>query len=491
MILGITKTLFDLEEFKKAKNCFKNFLVYETTNDDYKPILRPSKLDQRQFNSVLQKITEKEKFKELLGGQTVAPFKTSSADKKIGRITKNFRIICKELKKHAERHGTARIEDISNTILNQMCVIQISITDPASGPKIFNNLNSKQVPVSIGDLVRNEVFSRIASEEPETLDRLDNEYWQPFHRKFQRDDQDFFDQYFFPYGLIENPNIKKSEVFNELRSKWNPPKKKPKDPETIIAELSRYQDAFIDLRCGTNLQEQEPSIANLIANAHLSNSPNSAYPFLMQVSNAVRDNLISLTEGEKIFAVIESFLIRRATCGYEPTGLHAVFKSLWKDCDGAPNLEKVTGCIKKRTTVKWPNNQEFKNDIEKRPLYDARITKYLILEYNKSRGGDQPENDFWIEHILPQTPTKEWKSLFTGTEIDSMLHRLANLLPLTKEMNRDVSNSPYKNKRSIFKADSIFKSTREFANKTTSWTPDALTKRGKKLANWAVKRWPY
>jgi hypothetical protein len=42
-----------------------------------------------------------------------------------------------------------------------MSVVQIDIKDPTSGPKIFDSLNSRQEPMTVGDLIRNEIFSRV------------------------------------------------------------------------------------------------------------------------------------------------------------------------------------------------------------------------------------------------------------------------------------------------------------------------------------------
>jgi hypothetical protein len=341
--------------------------------------------------------------------------------------------------------------------------------------------------MTVGDLVRNEIFSRIAKEEPPTIERIDEQYWQPFYKHFQQGSKNLFDLYFFPYGLIHNPNLKKSEVYNALRAKW----KDIDDPEKIICELREYQNAFIDISCGTNFQEHTKNICRLFRNFHELGAPNSVYPFLMNLSNAARDNVLSENEATQVLEVVESFLVRRAVCGHEPTGLHAVFKRLWADCGNKPTRDSVIKQISKHKTVPWPTANDFKKAIKSRPLYGAGITSYLILEYDRSLKGDQPNNIPWIEHVLPDSPTKDWLEIFTKEQHEMLKDLLANLIPLSEGMNRSVSNKLYKDKRDKYIKDSMFKSSREFAQNFKEWTPELLEKRAEELSKWAAARWIY
>jgi hypothetical protein len=366
-----------------------------------------------------------------------------------------------------------------------MSMVQIDVSDPTNGPKIFDSLNSRQEPMTIGDLVRNEIFSRVADHQPSDIEQVDEQYWQPFYKKFQQDGKNLFDSYFFPYGLIQDPNWKKSEVYNALREQW----RGIRDPQIIIVDLIHYQNAFIDMSCGTNHVGHSKAVAERLKSLWLSDVPTSTYPFLMPLSKAVQDKKLSDQKAIEVLEVIESFLVRRAVCGLEPTGLHAVFKRLWSDCEGKPTKESVGREIRKHKTVVWPKDEQFKDAIRHRPLYGVGITPYLLLEYDKSLGGDQPENIPWIEHVLPTNPAKQWFRVFTVDEHASQKDLLPNLLALSKEMNSGLSNKPYSDKRERYRKDSMFKSARGFADKFADWTPEKIERRGLDLADWAVKRW--
>jgi hypothetical protein len=211
----------------------------------------------------------------------------------------------------------------------------------------------------------------------------------------------------------------------------------------------------------------------------------------MQLSNATREH--SLTEQDALdsLAVIESFLVRRAVCGHEPTGLHAVFKRLWADCKSKPTRESVYKEIRKHKTVAWPSTDDFKDAIQNRPLYGSSITNFLLREYDKSLGGDQPDTIPWIEHVLPVNPSKEWWKTFNKEQHIAMKDLAANLIPLSRAMNQNLGNKAYDSKRPHYSNDSMFKSAREFAQNYNSWTPSTIERRGKALSDWAVTRWQH
>lgn len=478
------KLLSELGETAEARGLFLKYLVIGRDTAQISNLkLHSCKEDRAQLNYVFRDILSDTKFVESLGGLKIRLLPSTGDDR--GTLRNNYRSARRFLGDQFDQAGLERIREIYTAILSCVSVVQIDVTDPTNGPKIFDSLNSRQEPMTVGDLVRNEIFSRVADENPATIELIDENHWQPFYKGFQSNGRNLFDLYFFPYGLIHNPNLKKSEVYTALREKW----RGINDPDMIIEELSVYQRSFIDLLTGNNLQGQSKPVSEQIRRFHDLGAPSSIYPFMMQLSNALRDRLISEADGLSVMSVIESFLVRRAICGHEPTGLHAVFKRLWVDCKGEPERESVVREIGKHRTVTWPSDSDLKHAIETRSLYGAGITRFLILEYDRGLGGDRPANVPWIEHVLPENPVKEWFEEFSKAEHSEFKDTFANLLPLSVEMNTSISNKPYREKRERYRSDSMFKSTREFARGQSSWTVESLKRRAEELSAWAVTRW--
>ena len=258
-IAATVRTLAELEEFSEASNLFLKYLVINRDTDLISNLkLHPGKEDRGQLNRVLSHLLSSKPLKEKLGSFKPKFLPTSGKDS--GALWNNYKGALRFLKNEFNQGGFDRVRSVYGTLLQCMSVVQIDVSDPTNGPKIFDSLNSRQEPMTIGDLVRNEIFSRVASEQPSEIEQIDESYWQPFYKKFQQDGKNLFDSYFFPYGLTQNPNLMKSEVYNALREQW----RTVPDPQAIIADLAFYQDAFIDIACGTNLMEHtKPSSENI------------------------------------------------------------------------------------------------------------------------------------------------------------------------------------------------------------------------------------
>lgn len=485
-LCAVVKILCKAKQYQEASGVFLKYLaIGRKTSLPSNSKLHSCKDDRRQLNEVFADLLSDKKFEA-----AVSPFKFralpvagSGTDR--GRLKNNYLAAVRFFKDQLALEGVERVQAIYKALLESMSVVQIDVWDPTNGPKIFDSLNSRQEPMTTGDLVRNEIFSKVADEHPDDIEVIDQDSWQPFYNKFKNGEHSYFDAYFFPYGLIQNPNLRKSEVYSYLRKTWQA----VEDPKVIITELCAYQDAFLDAVRGTNSVGHTRDVSAAFLRLHKSGAPSSTLPFLMRLSNAIKDGAVSEKDGLATLATIESFLVRRAICGHEPTGLHAVFKRLWADCSDSPTETKVSTAIRSHKTVVWPNAEEVQEAIRERPLYGAGITNFLLVELNRSAGGDLPKDQPWIEHILPVTPSAEWFDVFTKDEHESLVDRLANLLPLTAQMNASLGNRPFGEKRDVYQKDSAFKVTRKFAEDHDKWTPSGLAARAAQLGEWAVRRW--
>lgn len=485
-ICAIVRALCKEGLYDEAAGLFLKYLVVGFGRDSKlasNSKLHSCKEDRGQLNRVFEDLMSDGKFSEVLDPFKYKPL--ASSGQSTGRLWSNYRAARRFIESQVRLEGQERLRALYKALLNYVSVVQIVVRNPTDGPKIFDSLNSRQEPMTTGDLVRNEIFAKVANQEAEVIEAIDQGSWQPFYRKFSEDGKSLFDAYFFPYGLIQDPNVRKSEVFEMLRTRW----KSISEPAVIIEKLAVYQRAFLDVVRGTNSQEHSLAVAQAFRRLNESAAPSSTYPFLMQLSNAARDGDVCEADALDVLSVIEAFLVRRALCGHEPTGLHAVFKRLWLDCEGSPSAENVKTAIKKHRTVVWPDDADVRAAILKRPLYGSSITPFVLMELNRSVGGDQPASVTWIEHVLPVKPSSGWFDTFTRDQHELQKDLLSNLLPLSMEMNRALSNGPYSRKRQVYADDSGFKAARKFAEKYSEWGPVALEERSGELADWVVSRW--
>ena len=446
--------------------------------------LHSCKEDRNQLNAVMSDMISDVKFSGMLG--SFQPIALPSTGGKSGQLLKNYRSALKFFDDQFEQGGVERIRDIYSVLLENVSVVQIDVWDPTDGPRIFNSLNSKQEPMTIGDLVRNEIFGKVSAQNAIDIERVDQNLWQPFYKEFQVGDKNHFDSYFFPYALIRNPNIAKSGAFNFLKEQW----KDTKSPETIVSQLKEYQLPFVDLMTGGNRTGWPKKVHAALRRLHAAGLPSSTLPYVMQLGAAVTNGTATDGRALELATALEAFLVRRALCGIEPTGLHSIFRRLWSDLNPDPSGAKFKSEILGRKTITWPTDEQVREAVMTRPLYGSAILPFVVREYDVHLGGDVPEDAPWMEHILPQKMNNDWQAVFTADLHEKLVDTWGNLIPLSAKMDMSVQNKSYQHKREVFKKDAMFKSAREVSTEFEDWTQDSIVARGKILADWAVTRWP-
>ena len=103
---------------------------------------------------------------------------------------------------------------------------------------------------------------------------------------------------------------------------------------------------------------------------------------------------------------------------------------------------------------------------------------------------NQNEEEINLEHILPQTLSKEWKH-YDAETARSYVKRIGNLALMKKTGNDDVGNEKFAEKAKAY-AKSELLLTREIPTYAVNgeWTKESIEARQQELASIAVKAWP-
>jgi hypothetical protein len=457
--------------------------------------LVPSFNDRQQFSLIWNKIKAIKNFSTHQIVATNPPKPPAPSGKEEGAMMLQYGRIRAELGKLYRDKGIPGLDRRVEIVANRLSVVSISLVDPTAAPKIFERLNYGAEPITVADLVRNEVFAR-SGDDPQTALQLFNSRWEPFVGRFADKNADL-DRFLFPYGLMQNPNVKKTDLFAALRKHWD---ENFSTPEQIIDDLEQYQPAYLALTRGADYLSHNSKVRQRVDRIYRAGRPSSVYPFLLKLLRCFELEKISEPNTIAVLDAVESFLFRRAVCGIEPSGLHAVFKGLWQELTVPPpgtppkplnetvTAMAVQSAIEAKPTVSWPSNPQFKEAIEKGELYRRKIAPYAVREFELSLKGETPSNQHEVEHIAPQTPTNEWKQAIPE-DYEKLIHTWGNLLPLSPSMNSSAGQEGFSVKREAYQ-NSMFTSAREVA-KQTVWDADAIRTRSKNISDWAVKRWPH
>lgn len=460
-----------------AKGLINTNIIIDWWQNGVNTKLYPSFADRNQFCEAFKLLINSGDLSDWLGAKVKLPDSTGS---KTGKYINQFNKIRNILQKRVSDYGIEHLKNIVSIAQTKLTFVFILLKDPSTATTVFEGLNDPGMPIGIGDLVRNEVFSKI-SHHPSLAQSIHRDLWLPFKDKLG----EHFDKYFFPYALIQDQNLNSSDLFRGLRKIWGDTSK----PDLIIQKLELYSDSYLALCKGEYPTTYSKDVKDTMDKLVFSRCPTSVYPFMMRLLYEYENGNITEKDTIDCIRVIESFMIRRAIAGIEPTGLLGLFRSVWDAVGGKPNLKSLSDVINKRSTVEWPDDSRIKDSILRRNMYSTHLRQYLLKEYELSLGSDVPQNDFWIEHIMPQTLNNEWRSIISERDHDDLKHTWGNLIPLTQEMNQSISQSSYKTKSLEFKKHSIFASARNLSKEYDNWGKEEILKRSAIIADWAVTRW--
>lgn len=126
-----------------------------------------------------------------------------------------------------------------------------------------------------------------------------------------------------------------------------------------------------------------------------------------------------------------------------------------------------------------------------------RIRLFVLLRLDSvlSSGGASYDHPLiTVEHVLPQNPPADslWHDWFTAEQRTQWVHRLANLVLLTRKKNSEASNREFQAKKTRYftgpSGVSPFVLTTQVLQEPT-WTPDHLQQRQSSLLAELVHLW--
>lgn len=372
---------------------------------------------------------------------------------------------------------------------------------PDDNPQlIFESLNSTGLDLSEGDKIRNFILMDVSPRD------LQEEYYEKYWHKIEEAtnyDVTFFVRDYLSIKLQRIPVIKKT--YQEFKSYYI---NSPYTKEEILIDLLAYARRYQQLITGkSNIKAIEPGLTRL-----LFYEATVTKPFLMEVlrlSEVDNDGNRKLSEENvvEILDIVESYIFRRQICDIPTNALNKIFASLHNDIieiDGSLDnyVEKFKYILStKQGKGIFPNDSMFLNALSNKEIYLMRAkNKQYIMERYENWGTKEIKNvyeliangTYTIEHIMPQTLSKNWQYEL-GDDWqdvhDDWLHRLANLT-LTA-YNSKYQNAGFIKKRDVENGyrDSGIRMNQRIAN-YDKWTVEELEERNQEMLEKATKIWP-
>ncbi|WQY53251.1 DUF262 and DUF1524 domain-containing protein [Helicobacter pylori] len=397
------------------------------------------------------------------------------------KIMENFKLFEEWIRKN-----TDKLETIFKG-LDKLMMVEISLERGKDNPQlIFESMNSTGKDLTQTDLIRNYILMGL---EPEKQKIFYKKYWRAMEEDFKQNET-LFNQFVRHYLTIktrEIPNINKVyEAFKDYRQK------KGIEIEDLLKDLQKYCGFF----CRIVFKKEVDKELNKALSFLVDLERDVIYPLLLELYSDYKDGVLFEKDFISIIYLIESYICRRAVCGLGTNSLNKIFASFTKKINKDQYLESIKAHFLSLETTKgkFPKDSEFKNLFTTIDFYNLKEKKYFF-ERLENFDTKEPVNtkECTIEHIMPQTLTKEWKKDLGGNFQaihDKYLHTIGNLT-LTG-YNENYSNNSFQEKRDMEKG---FKQSPLRLNQSLkdleSFGEEEIKKRANDLADWALKIWTY
>jgi Protein of unknown function DUF262/Protein of unknown function (DUF1524) len=406
-----------------------------------------------------------------------------------------------------EEQIAARLDALLDSITRRLEVVMVELEDDDDPQVIFESLNGRGEPLLPSDLIRNFVFLEANRQELD-LERLHKLYWQSFDDNEKPDEfwqqkvrqgrlnRPRLDLFFFHFlTLNRQEQIPITQLYTEFRRWWLSAHRP--DAEKELRQLQQSGNAYRDL-----FQGGKSSRLGLLVHRLQVFDTSVFYPVLLGLLTRWQTK----TETGALNGIctdLESYVMRRAVCGLTPKNYNRIVLDLLSTLEEAPTINRavVRSFFDALTgdSGRWPADAEFKQACQTVPLYErlkpARTQMFLLaLDQQMESGREEAVRlgTLSVEHVYPQTPLEgKWEHI-TPEEGGAVLHQLGNLTLLTTELNSTIKNGPFRKKRAAIAKQSKLKMNGYFQDFEDDylWGVDDIRKRGKELAQLALKVWP-
>lgn len=379
--------------------------------------------------------------------------------------------------------------------MNKLYVVCVPIAESDNAQKIFESINATGVKLTASDLIRNFILMDLASDVQE---EYYEKYWKVIEDYISNDSKKL-ELFFRMFLAAKNFSLPNKNAVYRLFVRWF--KENGRDTKEVLEEIVTYADAY-SVIYRKDLQKVDSSLRGALKEYRriLSDMP---APALMEFYLLCRNGQITENDFSRILTIISTYLIRRSLCNFDTSGISRLFPTFLKDvltdCHG--DYSNIAEVVIKDLIVKnvgnamsMPDNEQMKELVYNANMYSLRATLRIVFDRMEHENNPAPVylNSLSVEHLMPQTPTKEWMEML-GTDIETYqknLHRLGNLTLAAKTDNSAMGNKGWEYKNEVLRSTSHLKINEKLLL-IDKWTIDEIDKRTRELIDKINCLYPY
>lgn len=356
-----------------------------------------------------------------------------------------------------------------NTIKSNVQFVCIDLTEGEDEQQIFDTINSLGVRLTTAELLKNYFFNRENEQafkecwedvfEPTAEKR---EYWEQevVTGRIKRTLVDLFFDAFLQIlvqdkrrGVTTEDKLFYSRTSNLFQSyKDFIARYCNGDKVEILDNMKAYAEVFestFDPSCCDADIPSAPGVERL--NVLIFGLKNSTLiPYVLYV----RKNAESSSEESGVYALLESYIVRRMLVQATTKNYNRLFTSLiLNEVKGAEALREALEANDEATTY-MPGDAEVRKAFEEKCLYNLQSKGVLYLLESAIRPGMSSTallgfNQYTLEHMMPKKWRNNWGALDdeAATRRDRKLLTLGNLAIITHSLNASIRDADWTTKK--------------------------------------------
>ncbi len=422
-----------------------------------------------------------------------------------------------------ERDDLTTLEAFLDCLRNHLLLVIIDLDQDDDPQVIFETLNFRGAPLLASDLIKNFVFGKATAQHYNAED-VYLKLWKHFddddeaegHKFWKREitqgrlRKPIFDLFLEHYlvSKTDGEPIVSRHLYQAFKEWWKPVAgERERDVPAELEALSRYSVTYRGFHEPGTVKAKAPRLATFLKRIAVVDMT-TIYPLLLFLL-VDRASDLAGAQRDAVLVDLESFIIRRWICGKTTKNYNRLFGSMIRVLRKSPKVDP--SAVRARLLElggidAWPTDDDLEAAWLREPAYRRLKSDgiQMVLRSihdtmltSKQERIELPES-LSVEHVMPQSWEAHWPAPAAEAATDEetseerrnrLLHTFGNLTLLTQELNRDVSNRPYAEKKPHITRDSLLLLNAYFQS-IPAWDEAAIVARGRSLVARAMQVWP-
>lgn len=364
--------------------------------------------------------------------------------------------------------GYDNIEKMANAvqaISDSLFFTTLYVSDDLNAYVVFETLNARGVKLSSSDLLKNYLFQKINPLGEDILNEVEGK-WRKIVTVIGSEDLVDFIRY---YWNSRNKIVRKVDLYRDIKNDNNTPEK----VVTLLNDLLNSAYIYAALN--------NPNDDYWNGNEKISEKLRTIKIFKLKqplVPLLIGKEVLDIKQFEKLLNYCVSFSFRyNIICDLSPNEQEFFYNELAQSINTKKTISETD--FKKL----YPSDEIFMSHFNKKEFIyntpNSKLIKYILASIERTLSNEKAlslfSQDLTIEHILPQSPSTEWK--IKPDDHKKLVNKLGNLTLLNKQEQKKADNLIFDKKIPVYKKSSYEITKSIVTSSKNGWDEEMIMQR--------------